>query len=111
MRLVRTLLLSVVLLGAGAGFAYAAEPEMETEIGAASTPAQHQALADQYKAKAAESREQADYHRRMAKRYEQGKSILSQAGHCSSIAKRLDENAKDYDALAATEAKAAQAKN
>ena len=108
MRLVRMLIVSTFVLGAGAGFAHAADTDFENQIAAASTPAQHEELASEYRAQATEAREKAEKHRRMAKRYEQGKSVLSQAGHCNSLAKRYEENAKDYDALA--DAEAAEAK-
>lgn len=44
----------------------------------------------------------------MADGYAKGKSVLSQAPHCQSIAKRLDENAADYDALATAHAEQAK---
>ena len=102
MRFVRMLLVGALLLGTLAPAAYAADPDLEAEIAAASTPAQHEALAQQYHAKAADARAAAERHRGMAKVYQSGKSVMSQAPHCTSLARRYDENAADYDALAAT---------
>lgn len=108
MRFVRSLFASAVLLGVSAGFAYAAGTDLENQIATASTPQQHEALASEYRSKAAESRAEAETHRRMAARYGTTKMGLTQKPHCDNIAKRYEENAKDYDALA--DAEAAEAK-
>lgn len=109
MRFVRTFFLAAALLGASAGFAHAAEPDLEEQIAAASTPAQHEAIAGEYRAKATEAREQAKRHRSMAARYGTAKMGMIQRPHCNKLAANFDDNATEYDALAdghAAEAKA-----
>ncbi|RIL07233.1 MAG: hypothetical protein DCC71_03835 [Proteobacteria bacterium] len=81
---------------------------MATQIESASTPEQHQKLADEYRAKATEARDLAQKHRGMAKMYGRGKQVVSQGPHCNRIADRHDQNAADYDAMAAAHAAQAQ---
>lgn len=107
MRLVPVLIASALLVGAGVGSARAAGSDMAAQI-PASTPAQHEALAKEFRAKAAESRDRAELHHQMAERYKQGKPVLDQSGHCSSIATREEQNAADYEALAKAEDAAAK---
>lgn len=76
----------------------------------ADTPAEHQALADYYRAKAEEARGQAETHRSMATHY--GGSLKPtvadrQKAHCKSLATSFDEQAKAYDELANAHAQAA----
>jgi hypothetical protein len=71
----------------------------------ASTPAQHQALAKYYRAKAADAKAEAASHRTMAKSYASGASIplaKQRAEHCEKIAKLSDDQAAEYEKLAAS---------
>ena len=75
----------------------------ETMVESASTPAQHQALADYFHEKAEAARHAAARHRSMAKRYEGGRMARSPSlpsTHCTKLAKSFDEQATEYDALA-----------
>jgi len=107
MRIVSALIMSALLLGVAVSPVHAADTSLDAQITAASTPEQHKALAEQYEAMAADSREKAALHSRMAERYKQGKSVLDQSGHCSSIASREEQNAADYEAMAKAHAAAA----
>jgi hypothetical protein len=71
-------------------------------IESASTPAAHKALANHYRAKAAEAREEAERHRAMAKSYGGTKLAVAEAQrkHCTDLAQSLDAQAKLYDELA-----------
>jgi hypothetical protein len=73
-------------------------------IESASTPAQHQALADQFKSKAAAARREAARHRAMGKAYAGGRMARSPqppSTHCTKLADLYDAQANEYDALAA----------
>jgi hypothetical protein len=77
----------------------------------ADTPAEHQALADHYQAKAAEARKEAETHRSMAMHY--GGTLKpavadQQKAHCKTLAASYDEQAKAYDALAKAHADTAK---
>ena len=80
----------------------------------ANTPAQHQAIAKYYRAKAAEAKADANSHRSMAKSYSVGTSVpmaKQQAEHCNKLASLSDSQAAAYEQLAAShEAQAKQAK-
>lgn len=111
MRLFRSLVLSVALLGAGAAFAqHEGHGLVQTLIGTASTPEQHQALAEYYRKEASTARSQAELHRGMEKRYGTTKNGLNQKPHCAKLAADLDDMATQYDALAAGEEAQAKAK-
>ena len=102
MRLFRTLVLSMALLGAGPILAQAENHGLaEVLAGTASTPEQHQALADHYRSEATKARSQAELHRRMEKRYGTTKTGAQQKPHCAKLAANLDDMATQYDALAA----------
>ena len=82
----------------------------EVLVESASTPAEHQALAHHFHAKAAAARKEAERHRAMAKTYGGTKLVIAEAQrkHCTDLAQGLDAQAKAYDELAAgheTEAK------
>jgi len=82
-------------------------------IESASTPAQHQALAQHFRAKAAEARADAKRHRSMADSYAGTKLVIAaaQRKHCNDLAVSLEAQAKLYDELAAGhEAEAKSAK-
>lgn len=77
----------------------------EAMIESASTPQQHAALADYYAEKATRARESAERHRAMAGLYG-GSDIKVVAGmklHSLAIASLYDEQAREYDHLAATQ--------
>lgn len=102
MRILRTLVLSMALLGVGPVLAQAdGHGLVEVLAGTASTPEQHQALADHYKSEAAKARSQAELHRRMETRYGTTKEGARQKPHCAKLAADLDDMATQYDALAA----------
>ena len=78
-------------------------------IAAASTPADHQALAAGYEQQAADARAHARHHTAMGKNYQSDKwRVLGE--HCEQLAKLYEAQAKEYDALAAAHAAAAKAK-
>ncbi len=68
----------------------------------AHTPADHAALAAHYRAKAAEARDEATRHEKMARTYGMQKmGAANQMGsHCKKIAANSTETAAEYDALA-----------
>ena len=105
---------AAVLLALALGTPALAEPTDDLEqvaIESASTPAQHQALADHYSARAAAARREAERHRAMAKVYSRtrlGKAPGLPGTHCTKLAEGFDAQASEYDALAA--AHAAEAK-
>ena len=112
MQVVRALLLTTALaLSGAAAFAQASEHSLEDVlIESASTPAQHQALAHHFRAKAEAARKEAARHRSMAKTYGGTKLTLAEAQrkHCTDLAASYDAQATQFDALAA--AHAAEAK-
>jgi hypothetical protein len=79
-------------------------------IESANTPAQHQALANYFKAKAAVATREAADHRAMAKSYSGQKATLSaaQAEHCNKLAALSDSQAAEYEQLSATHEAAAK---
>ena len=79
-------------------------------IESASTPAQHQALANYFKAKAAVATREAADHRAMAKSYSGQKATISaaQAEHCNRLASLSESQAAEYEQLAATHEAAAK---
>lgn len=108
MNLVRALTLgTAIAIGANAA-ALAADID-PAAIQAASTPAQHQALADQYKAAAAEAAGHAAHHKAMGERY-RGDRFADYAGHCKKLAELYAAQAKEYEALAALHAHEGMAK-
>jgi hypothetical protein len=69
----------------------------------ATTPAQHQALAKYYRAKAADAKAEAESHRAMAKNYSAGASVpmaRQRAEHCGKLASLADSEAAEYEKLA-----------
>jgi hypothetical protein len=101
----RGLLCALVLLGLPAPGALAAEPEPieSLVIKLASTPEQHRAVAEYYRAQAEAAREEAQRHRAMAAGY--GGTKLAERehmrAHCEKIAAGQEATAKEYEALAA----------
>lgn len=67
----------------------------------ASTPAEHRSVAQHYTMKAAEAREDAVRHEGMARIYGAQQRAQPQARqHCENLAKKYQEIATEYDALA-----------
>jgi hypothetical protein len=112
MSVLRSLTLAFALLVPGT-IAFADDLTLEQVlIESANTPAQHQALADHFRSRAAGARHQAQRHRSMAKSYTGGRAAPSpvagyQSSHCNKLATTFDEQAKEYDALAELHAKEA----
>lgn len=76
----------------------------------ADTPAEHQALANYYRMKAADAKALAAEHRAMAKSYTGGNvaSLRTMKKHCDRIAQLNDELATQYEDLAKGEDAAAK---
>lgn len=72
-------------------------------IESASTPKQHEALANYYKGKAAAERKEAAEHKKMGAAYGGTKMTAAAAmrEHCDKLAAAHESAAKEYDALAA----------
>ena len=68
-------------------------------VSAAKTPADHQALAAYFTAKAEAAIAQGDKHTRMAPSFS-GKGHENMQMHCNALARTYKEQAKDYSALA-----------
>lgn len=101
----RVLTLAFVLAALPGSLAFAAGDHglEQVLIEFANTPAQHQALAAHFRAKAAASRAEAERHREMAKSYGGAKQVLveAQRKHCENLATSFETQATEYDALAA----------
>jgi len=107
MSLTRTLIIGLALAAAPiAGIALADDSSLErVMVETASTPAQHQALAKYYHSKAVEAKAEADNHRSMLKSYS-GVSVpmgKQMAEHCNKLAALSDEQAAEYEKLAASQ--------
>ena len=92
-------------LALGAATPAAAESAHDLEalvIELATTPAQHKAVAEHYRAEAADARKQAERHRSMGKSYGAGKFVQRQEmqKHCDALAADYEAQAKQYDELA-----------
>lgn len=88
---------------------FAADADLSSQITAAKTAADHEALAAVYDKQAADADATAAAHDKMAASYKGlGKVGQMHETHCAAIAKRERETAKDWKALA--EAHRAQAK-
>ncbi len=106
------LALGAFALSAGPSFADGNSPSLEQfVIEAAETPAQHTALANFYKASAAEARAEATRHNQMGRAYGPGRMSEHQRmkEHCDEIAKNFTATAKAFDGMAAAHEKAAAA--
>lgn len=79
-------------------------------VESADTPAEHEALARYYRAKAADAKALAQHHRSMGKTYASGKLTQRQAmkKHCERIADLNEELAAQYEELAKGEDAAAK---
>ena len=108
-RLARVFIVTTALVGGTAVFAQSGSLDVvEVLVESASTPAQHQALANHFRAQAEEARQQAEKHRNMARRYGTTKNGANQKPHCEKLAANYDEVAIQNDALAAGEDAAAK---
>jgi len=79
-------------------------------IESASTPKEHQALANYYTGKAAAARKEAADHRAMAKSYggAKGSQLATMKDHCEKLATLYDDEAKEFDAMAEVHTAAAK---
>jgi hypothetical protein len=103
------LLIAVAILPA---WAPAAE-DVPKMIGAAKTPADHQALATYYEREATAARANAEMHRKMAEEYRKagGPAVKAQLPeHCDGLVKYYEGAAKDLEAMAAAHREMAGAK-
>jgi hypothetical protein len=111
--LISALLLGLVLLP-GAALAQEEKAEHDLEavlIETANTPAQHAALAQHFRDKAAWAREEAAAHKTMEKSYAMGRKMYvgePPGKHCTNLAAQFETMAKEYDALAASHEAAAK---
>jgi len=89
-----------------------ADSKKDTAIENASTPAQHEALAANFRAKAAEAREVVKRHEAMKQSYDvlrRKESVaVHMAQHCDALLKAAQTEATEYDALAAGHAEMAK---
>lgn len=102
MSFIRSLALGVALAVGAGSVAHAADVDAAT-IAAAKTPAQHQALADQFKASAAEATQHSEHHTAMGKQYLSDK-FKDNAKHCERLSELYAAQAKEFTALANAEA-------
>jgi hypothetical protein len=79
-------------------------------VESADTPAEHQALAKHYKHLAEKAKSEAAAHRAMAKSYGGVKyaSAKAMSDHCDKLASLADQEAAQYDSLAAAHEAAAK---
>ena len=95
-------LIGTLTLGLAASTVHAdaiTDENVEAAMAAAKTPADHQALASYFSAKANEAQANVEKHRRMSGLFG-GKGKSSWEGHCHSLMRTYEEQAKDYAALA-----------
>jgi predicted secreted protein len=102
MRLLVAALAAALAIGSAAS-AMGANPitddNVEAAMGAAKTPADHEALAAYFTAKANEASANVEKHQRMSRLFG-GKQKTSWEAHCRDLIKTFEEQAKDYAALA-----------
>ena len=115
-RTIATLATACVLASAPtAGWAQAAgggsDNLLAVLVDSASTPAQHQALARYYRAKAADAKALAETHQAMSRSYS-GKpgELRNMNKHCDQIAKLNQDLAAQYEGMAKAEEAAAAGK-
>ena len=84
-----------------------AKMDMEQMVASAKTAADHENLAKQYEAEAAEARANAEMHQKMAEAYrKQGGAIVLKLHfdqHCDGLVRNFKSEADEYDALAKAE--------
>lgn len=90
-------------VGALAPVAFADDSLEQVLVESASTPKDHAALAHYYEGKAAHARKEAESHRKMAKTYTGVKAAQAaeMKEHCDKLAAAAENEAKEYDGLAA----------
>ena len=79
------------------------DENVEAAVAAAKTPADHQALAAFYTAKAEVAAAKAEQHKRMVTAFT-GKGREAWQMHCDSLVRSSKQEAKDYEALAKVQA-------
>ena len=84
------------------------DDNVEAALAAAKTPADHQALAAYFTAKAKEAQANVEMHQRMSGLFG-GKGKQSWEAHCHALMKTYGEQAKDYTALAKEQTAVAEA--
>lgn len=97
------LLAGVLALSPSVAFAEETDAAIEQLItNSAHSPADHTALAKYYRGKAADAREQATMHQKMASSYGGGKMAQKSAmmDHCKKLSEENAAMAADYEALA-----------
>ena len=101
-RLLVAALVAALAMGS-AGSAMAADPitddTVEAALAAAKTPADHEALAAYFTAKSKAAQAQVAKHQRMSSLFG-GKGKTAWDGHCRSLMRTFEDQAKDYAALA-----------
>ena len=104
-RLAALLLLIGIGLGGCAGLTANPPQEVQQQIEAARTPADHEALASYYTKESAAARTRADDHRRMGRAYLAspvgGRGRGSMPAHCNAAAASYDGLASQFDVMAA----------
>jgi hypothetical protein len=96
--LIVTAMLAVALMGTG--LAAAGPMDMEAQIAAAKTAADHEAIAAEYSKQAAEAREQAAHHGKLAETYKRMGKRAHLAAHCQKLSADYSDSAKAFEALA-----------
>jgi hypothetical protein len=97
--------IGMTLLGAflaAPSFAQAQRHDIEhLVVEMADTAQEHQGVAEHYRMRAQEAREEAARHQEMGRIYTRRRSSTPQlAQHCENLARKYNEIATDYDALA-----------
>lgn len=100
------IVLSAALMSPALVIAETGSASIETLISEmAEKPAQHQAIANYFKEKIAESRKELAVHKKMRKAYEVGhpnnRSMSGMRKHCDKLIKNTESNIKAYEALVA----------
>lgn len=79
------------------------DKNIEQQIAAAKTPADHEAIAAYYDKQAQEAHQQHAQHEQFSKSYSTVPVLKTKTGavaHCDTIAKKYEDIAKEYEALA-----------
>jgi hypothetical protein len=84
------------------------DDNVEATMAAAKTPADHQALAAYFTAKSKEAQDNVAKHKRMSGMFG-GKGKSSWEGHCHSLMKTYEAQAKDYAGMAKEQTAVAEA--
>jgi hypothetical protein len=79
------------------------DSDIDAQIAAAKTPADHEAIATYYDGKAAEAQAKADEHKKMSAAYKKEGGSVSKThlhDHCDGLVRVYQSAAKDYRAMA-----------